>query len=385
MREISETISQREIVQIQDRYARLVLNMPVKEVKKAKPREIKPVVEKKEERVKKVEEKKEEIIPPPPEIPEVEIKMETKYDIKERALDLEAEEKSKIDLAPKMEIPDISLEALNKYDVRESSLDIDMDLDKMKGQLTADTPEIDVQTSDKYKVRESAMDIDISDSKRSAINVSQQMPEVNSLSKKKYGTSTSKRSQGSDALLIATRRKTSVKTASNVPVIKTRSAKKYGTATTSKSTDISMGRTERRKRPTIAEKDIPSVQPTVSRKKYGGAAKRSSAATSSKSTEFTRTRKVSASKRNKSSVSLPQTAGIQNLAACVDSTEENRLKRKILGAVEYEGFFCEDGQGKFEFLNVEMISTLDIRFQSKRRGTYSRCDALNMALQCITN
>ena len=284
-----------------------------------------------------------------------------------------------------MEIPDISLEALSKYDVRESSLDIDMDLGKMKGRLSPDAPDIDVRVLDKYKVRESAMDIDILDSKRSAINVNPQMPEVKSLSKKKYGTTTGKRSQDTGALLIATRRKTSVKTATNMPVIKSQSVKKYGKAKTSKSTDISLERTTRRSRPLVTAKEIPSIQPTVSRKKYGGAAKRSSTVTSPKSTEFARTRKVGASKRKKSVMSLPQTAGIQNLVACVDSTRETRLKRKILGVVEYEGFFCEDGQGKYEFLNVEMISILDIRFQSKKKGVYNRCDALTMALQCITN
>lgn len=394
MRELSETTTQLEIVQIQDRYARLVLNVPAKEIKKAKALESAPVKEKKEEPVKKIEEKKEEPAPPEPVIPDVEIKVETKYDIKKEALELDAEEERKIDIPPPpvIDVPDINMDTLSRYSERESKLDVDVDLDKRvdKG-LASVAPDISAPSLDRYKVRERAMDLDIADKEKTAINVNQQLPDVTNISKGRYGT-TSKKSPGAGSFDLSERERPSVKVASNLPDIGKQPERKYGQVKRSnikEDSDISMRDSKTRDRPLVAAPEIPSVQPTVSGKKYSGTATRgdasASSALSARPPEVSPTGESKTIRKRKATIVLPETAGIQNLSACVDSTQETRLKRKILAAVDYEGLYCEDARGKYEFINIEMISTMDIRFMSKNSDLYNRCEALVMALQCITD
>ncbi len=80
---------------------------------------------------------------------------------------------------------------------------------------------------------------------------------------------------------------------------------------------------------------------------------------------------------------LPETATVHNLTACVDPTEEKRLKRKILAAIDENIYYCEDSYGTFAFYNMKLLTTFEVRFVSYENGEDNRCDALKMALQCL--
>ena len=46
---------------------------------------------------------------------------------------------------------------------------------------------------------------------------------------------------------------------------------------------------------------------------------------------------------------------------------------------------CEDENGKYEFINIDLPTTLTVRFMSKKEIVLDRCYALKIAFSCINN
>ncbi len=371
LRDVSEEVTQKEIVEIQSRYARLVLNMPVKKKEEAPPPKVE---EKKKEEIKKevvteikiepiieeiapiIEEeiKPEEIVP---DLAEIETRLASKYDIKKETVELDVEEDSKFALGGGPDIPDINTMSRKRYNTKGSGIELEDDFDKSPAiGAAANIPDIGAiaggsryGSRKKTKLATIGAAIDISDDSGSS----------------------------------RTRRRTRVLSA---PDVKIGARRTYGTKRMSRQIDIADDVAPKMPKEEVRVAALPKspvFKPPEISTKYG---RRKSKPAPTIPTPELAAKKVAApalKTQKKKRSFLPETAGIQHLSACVDPAEESRLKRQIISRIDEEGQYCENSVGKFEFINVEMVTTLDIRFVSNVRLEQSRCEALRLALQCL--
>ena len=414
LREPQETASEKEIIHIQDRYARLVLDMPVKVVKKIRAsqlqakkdrEEIAKETDKAEESAVDLEEPllvqevaEEEIVPA---IPDIEAKPATRYEIRKDTVQIEPEEEERPAIYLAAEIPDIQRGPSVKYGMKERAAEIDTDEEIMKRHVPEMiSPDIDVRSASKYNVGKRSVRVDISDRRDSARITSPAAPatpDIESRQTKRYRISGRGRRSSVPEIDLAERQAPATQIASAVPDVTPRVSRKYGSR--SGGTQIATaGRyrisgsgvipeipvVEGKKRGTQTARvvtEVPDVQTRVSRKYAAG---RANIRTNIPSPEPAKEKTVM-DKEGGSRYNLPESARIHYLSACVDPAEENRIKGNILAVIGNGSNYCKDANGRYAFLYAEMLSTLDVRFASYNSGAYNRCDALRIALQCLIN
>ncbi|MBE9535727.1 MAG: hypothetical protein IMF07_00965 [Proteobacteria bacterium] len=400
MREISKETSNREIIEIQNRYARLVLNVPAKTIKKIKASPPPSKIARKEEELKKTSS------------PEIE---------QEEALPLqEKAEKKEVEIIIAMQPPAIEIKPISRYDIKEDAVQIELELEGGPGIVKpSDIPVPKARSIEKYATQAAGQafimevpDVDIKQPKRyytgerplerGGPDIAPALPATGKLAKryalaKKRGTS-QVRATGVREL-----QRPTVLTASNVPDTRGGASKRYVMARRGRSSNIpsqeryassakgiasGIPLTERplsRSRVVDTVKVAPpDLQTRVSRSYSSKRVEGASRATSRSSYPEQALKKESKTpERVKSAYYLPETAAVRHLAACVDPTEETRLKRQILAFIDGDIPFCADSNGKYAFVNTEMLTTLDVRFVSYRGGVHNRCDALRMTVQCL--
>ena len=342
-------VSKKQIVKIQNRYAKLVLD--AFEIEKRKK-------------------KKEEVKPPPPEVKKpVEIPKPKKEEPK-----VKEEVKKEI----KIEIPKVIERKVKKYEIRKEKLQI-AELEKeVKIEALPELPDVLDKKSNRYGAKKESAMIGLDDDMDSGLNLGRKGPDIDLSRSSKYGGGR-KRSAGLDLM-----EDRSTKLRSKDPQIDTRSVKRYkaksgrrsGSGRSSVVADVG-------ERKVLLARKAPDTKVVVG-KRYGGGGYKRSVPVTTGSKPITIKEKGAILKKNGKIVSLPETASIQNLEACVDPNEEKRLKKKIVTRVDDRGS-CTDKWGSYAYLGTEMFSTLEIRFVSSANRKYNRCEALNMALQCLIN
>jgi len=333
--------SDKQIVKIQNRYAKLVLDaFEIEKRKKKKEKEkpsepkiVKPVeIPKPKKEVPSVEkEKKIEI----PKVIEVKSK---KYDIRKEKVEIvQLEKEVKIDTLP--DLPDVLDKKNNRYGSRKDSGVIGLDPDKDTGfNLSSKGPDIDVSRSSRYGgAGRSRKGLDFEEDKLDTLKSSE--PSIDTRTIKRYKSKKNTAGTGSGSL-VADMGERKIVLAKREPEPKVVVGKRYGGGS--------------------YKKGIPPREKVVISEKN------------------------SALKKSGNMISLPETANIQNLEACVDPNEEKRLKKKIVTYVGDAGV-CSDKWGTYGYIGTEMFSTLEVRFVSSKNRKYNRCEALNRALQCLIN
>jgi len=341
-------VSDKQIVKIQNRYAKLVLDAFEIEKRKKKKEKVKPPPEVK----KRVEVPKPEKEEPKPEVKKEEIKIEIpkvieiktkKYDIRKEKIEItEREEELKIEALP--ELPDVLDKKNNRYGSKKESRVIGLDDDLDKGiSLAKEGPNIDISRSSRYGGggRRRSRGLDIEDDKSSLLKSNE--PNINTRTIKRYKAKDGGQRRSSSASIVADVDEKKVLLARRAPETKVAVGTRYG------------GRDYKKK----------ASNPPTSR-------------------SITIKEKGAILKKNGKMIALPETASIQNLEACVDPNEEKRLKKKIVTYVGDESI-CSNKRGSFAYLGTEMFSTLEVRFVSSQKRKYNRCEALTMALQCLIN
>lgn len=398
LREISVTATRDEIVEIQDRYARLVLNVPVKKIKKAKesppPSKIAREKEEEEEALPIPELLEAELDKAPPlkeevedieivltgEIPEIEIKSLGQYEIEVADVQIEDEEGEKLALVVPADIPDPQAKSFGKYNTS-----------KAEQTFTIEAPDIDVPSPKRYDVRKGGL-------KRGLPG-----PDIAPASQavNRYDLAERRGASKIQAVGVQELQRPAVITASNVPDTRGDTSKRYVMARRGRSSNVPSKEKYAKSHKGIASEIpiidrqvssrrvanvAPDIQTRVSRKYNSGRKVEGASKTSRNPYPEQRTKKEDTrSGGDKSEYYLPETAALHHLATCVDPTEEIRLKRKVLAYIDGDILYCADSFAKYAFLNTEMLTTLDVRFVTYRDGVYNRCDALRMALKCLYN
>ena len=448
-REISDMTSRREIIEIQDRYARIVLDLPGKTVRKMKesPRRGKVEIKKDGKRIEELEIKRK--LESRPLVSEEEIKLMLQEEIGEiiaRGAIVE-ELMPVMDIAPQLpELADVV--AYSKYDTGDRSFGAMPEIEEREDISVATTMlEIDVGVPRQYDYKSSAAVIDLADSEKIALERPVKSPDIKV--SKRYdlpkGTKTShvpmmdmkKRERPGTELTtqvpdlrartsrrqvitakggisrmpaMELRTKHIERSAPALPDLQTVSSGRYGkkgatdrSHLTAAVDDLPVKRNAsmlsvrrgkgRRDAVAVADKasTIPDIRSRLSGKLGSKAVIKKSEPPIKKTAEkvaiaekVTVAEKVPVEKAEvERKYHLPETATVHNLTACVDPTEEQRLKRKILAVINENIYYCEDSYGKFAFYNMELLTTFDVRFVSYSNGEDNRCDALKMALQCL--
>jgi len=399
MREISGTATRKEIIEIQDRYARLVLNVPVKTIRKIKesppppktarkkgeleepgpdPELLKTGLDEAPSLQEKVEEKEVEIVIKR-EIPEIKIKSPVQYEIKLDAVQIEDEGGGELALVVPADIPDPRSGYSGKYGT------------KARSGPAMEAPDIDVRPAKRYDVGE-----------RGGPDIAPVSPVAGSLTRR-YDLPEGRGASKIQAVDVQRLQRPAVITASNVPDTRGEASKRYvmarrgrgsnvpsqgGSATSGKGISPDIPLTDRqvsRERVVSTEQVAPDVQTRVSRRYSGGREEDISKTSRSSYPEQSVKKEDTISGGEKSGYYLPETAALRHLAACVDPREEIQLKRQVLAYIDGDTLYCEDSLARYAFLNTEMLTTLDVRFATYREGEYNRCDALRMALKCLYN
>ena len=444
-REISDMTSRREIIEIQDRYARIVLNLPGKTVRKMKesPRRGKVEIKKDAKRIEEVETKR--MVESKPLVTEEEIKSMLQEEIGEiiaRGAIVE-------ELMPVMDAPQLpelaDVVAYSKYDTRDRSFGATPEIEVREDISVATAiSEIDVGASRQYDYKSSAAVIDLADSEKIALDRDVKSPDIKV--SKRYDLPKGTKASHVPLMDIKKREMPGIEVIARVPDLRTRTSRRQ--VITAKGGISRMPamelRTKRIERSTPVTPDLQTVQSDrYGKKSAAGRSHLSSTVNdlpvegktsmfsvkdmtgrqgvvnkgqtvpdirsrlSGKLSSKTAIKKaeppiqktvekdpvaVKAPVAEKVSVEgtevarryhLPETATVHNLTACVDPTEEKRLKRKILALINEDIYYCEDNYGKFAFYNMELLTTFDVRFISYNNGEDNRCDALKMALQCL--
>ena len=445
-REIPDMTSKREIVKIQDRYARIVLNLPGRAVRKMKesPRTEKLEVKKDAKVMVEVESKKK--VEPKSIVTEEEIKSMLQEEIGEIiAQGVIAEEiMPVIDIAP--QLPEINdLVAYNKYDTGDRSFDALPEIEEGEViSVPATMSEIEVGVSRQYDYKSSTAVIDMADSEKIVLDSNIRSPDVKV--SKRYDLP--KAGKRSNVPLMDMKKKDMPETEAAVPVpdlrartprrqvitgkgglsnvpsmtprtkhiesnaplapdIGTVRSNRYGRKRTANRSPLpstvdnllvegktSMLSVKERtgKQVAVATKasTVPDIRSRLSGKLGSETVIKKSEPPKKTVEKVTIAKKVPVTEKMPEKgreierrYHLPETATVHNLTACVDPTEEKRLKRKILAVINEDIYYCENSYGKFAFYNMELLTTFDVRFVSYSNGEDNRCDALKMALQCL--
>lgn len=337
-------MSEKHIVKIQNRYAKLVLDAFEIEKRKKKKEKIKPVPPKVVKTIEPPKPKKEEprVEEIKIEIPKVVERKVKKYDIRKEKVEIaEMEKEVKIETLP--ELPDVLDKKSSKYGSKKDENNIGLDADFDSGiNLANQAPDIDVSRSSRYGGggRRNNRNIDYMDDEASTLQTNE--PQIDTRTIKRYKSKTGSRSGSGSA-----------------PIVEDEGEKRV-----------------------LLARRTPDTKVVVSNKYGGGGYKKSTS--SARSGSSIGMEKENLLKKKGTNVSLPETANIQNLEACVDPNEEKRLKKKIVTYVG-DASTCSDRWGTYAYLGTEMFSTLEIRFVSRVKKKYNRCEALNRALQCLIN
>jgi hypothetical protein len=447
--------SRREIVKIQDRYARIVLNLPGKVVRKMKESPstgkveiIKDVKGIEEVGIKRKVESK-------PLVTEEEIKSMLQEEIGEIIAQgaIVEELMPVMDIAPQLpELADVV--AYNKYDTGDRSFDAMPEIEEREDISVATTmSEIDVGASRQYDYKSSAAVIDLADSEKIALDRDVKSPDIKV--SKRYDLPRERKTSHVPMMDMKKRESPGPEVTAKVPDLRARTSRRqvitgkggisrmpamelrtkhiersapalpdlqtvrldrYGKKSAAGSSHLpsavddlplegkrSMlsvkGNTGRRDAVAVADKGstIPDIRSRLSGKVGSKTVIKKSESPIQKTEkkvaiekkmpiaeQVTVVEKVPVEEREvERKYHLPETATVHNLTACVDPTEEKRLKRKILAIINENIYYCEDSYGKFAFYNMELLTTFDVRFVSYSNGEDNRCDALKMALQCL--
>lgn len=445
-REISDMTSRQEIVEIQDRYARIVLNLPGKTVRKMKESPRAGKVEKKKgaREIEEVEIKRK--VEPKPLVTEEEIKSMLQEEIGEIIAQgaIVEELMPVMDIAPQLPELEETL-AYSKYDTRDRSFGALPEIEEREDISVATTmSEIDIGASRQYDYKSSAAVIDLADSEKIVLDRDVKSPDIKT--SKRYNLPRESKISPIPLMDMKKRDMPETVVAAKVPDLRTRTPRRRvitGRGGISKMPAMEL-RTKRIERSAPVTPDLQTVQSDrYGKKSAAGRSHLSSTVNdlpvegktsmfsvkdltrrqgavnkgqtvpdirsrlSGKLSSKTAIKKVEPPIRKtvekdpvavkapvaeKVSVEgtevarryhLPETATVHNLTACVDPTEEKRLKRKILAFINEDIYYCEDNYGKFAFYNMELLTTFDVRFISYNNGEDNRCDALKMALQCL--
>lgn len=454
-REISDMTSRREIVEIQDRYARIVLNLPGKTVRKMKESSRAEKVETKKG-AREIEEVEIEIkrkVESKPIVTEEEIKSMLQEEIGEIIAQgaIVEELMPVVDIAP--QIPEVGdVVAYSKYDTRGRSFGALPEIEEREDISVATTmSEIDVGASRQYDYKSSAAVIDLADSEKIVLDRPVKSPDIKV--SKRYDLPKESKTSPVPLMDMKKRDMPGTEVATKVPDLRARTSRrkvitgrggiskmpamelrtkriersapvtpdlrtvrsdKYGKKRATGRSHLSStvtglpveGKTsvlsvneERGRQGTVVNKGstVPDIRSRLSGKvgsktvikKLGSpiqgtvkkepVTKRAPVTKREPITEKVPVERAETTRK----YYLPETATVHNLSACVDPTEEKRLKRKILALINGNIYYCEDSYGKFAFYNMELLTTFDVRFVSYRNGEDNRCDALKMALQCL--
>lgn len=449
-REISDMTSKREIIEIQDRYARIVLNIPGKTIRKMKesPRRGKVEIKKDAKGIEEVERKRK--VESRPLVTEEEIKSMLQEEIGE----IIAQGAIVEELMPVMdiatELPELA-DALayskyDAYDTRDRSFGALPEIEEREDiSVAAAMPEIDVGASRQYDYKSNAAVIDLADSEKIALDRDVKSPQIKV--SKRYDLPKEGKVSHVPMMAMKKREMPGTKVAAQVPDLRARTSRRqvitgkggisrmpamelrtkhiersapalpdlqavrsnrYGKKSATgrshlpstmddlpvkdKTSMLSLKeQTGRRYAVANKESTIPDIRSRLSGKLGSKTViKKLESPVQKTAEEVLITKKVPVTKKVhiegtkvERKYHLPETATVHNLTACVDPTEEKRLKRKILALINDNIYYCEDSYGKFAFYNMELLTTFDVRFVSYSNGEDNRCDALKMALQCL--
>lgn len=448
-REISDMTSRQEIVEIQDRYARIVLNLPRKTVRKMKesPRagkvelkkgareieevevEIKRKVESKplvtEEEIKSMLQEEigeiiaqgaivEELMPVmdiAPQLPEVgDAVAYSKYDTRGRSFGALPEIEEREDISVATTMSEINIGASRQYDYKSSAAVIDLaDSEKIALHRPVKSPDIKVSKRYDLPIESKTFPVPLMDMKKRDMpgtEVATKVPDLRArTSRRKVITG---RGGISKMPAMELRTKDIERSVPATPDLQTVHSDRYAKKSATGRSHLSSTMTDlpvegKRSILSVEEKTgrqgvvasklstVPDIRSRLSGKlgsktviKKSGPPIRKTVEKPPLAEKVPVVEKVSVEgKEVARRYYLPETATVHNLSACVDPTEEKRLKRKILAVINENIYYCEDSYGKFAFYNMELLTTFDVRFISYSNGEENRCDALKMALQCL--
>lgn len=336
-------VNEKHIVKIQNRYAKIVLDAFEIEKKKKKRKEIKPEVKK------------------PAQVPKP--KIDTRRTKKEN----------------KIEVPMLDEIKVKKYEIRKKKIEITESEKEIKIDNAPQLPQVLNKRNSRYGSKQASEDIGLDPDLDSSFNLNNKGPDIDVSRSGRYGGGGGRRSKGLDYI-----EDSPAVLQSNEPEIDTRTVKRY------KSKRGGQGRSgtgsmvaDVGERKVLLAKKSPGTKVVVG-KRYGGAGYKKSLPAGSVSNSVALKEKDAPLKKSGKTVSLPEMANIQNLEACVDPNEEKMLKKKIVTYVGDESV-CNDRRGSYAYLGTEMFSTLEVRFVSSTKRKYNRCEALDLALQCLIN
>ena len=446
-REISDMTSRREIVEIQDRYARIVLNLPGKTVRKMKesPRRGKVEIKKDAKRIEEVETKRmvesrplvseeeiksmlqeeigeiiaqgaivEELMPVmdiAPQLPELaDVVAYSKYDTRGRSFGALPEIEEREDISVATAMSEIDVGAPRQYDYKSSAAVIDLaDSEKVALERPVKSPDIKVSKRYDLPKRRKTSHVPMMDMKkreRPGTELTTQVPDLRARTSRRQVITAKGGISRMPAMELRT--KHIERSAPALPDLQTVSSGRYGKKSAADRSHLPAAvgdlpvkssasmlsvkeETGRRGAVTKKASTIPDIRSRLSGKLGSKAVIKKSEPPIKKAAEkvaiaekVTVAAKVPVEKAEvERKYHLPETATVHNLTACVDPTEEQRLKRKILAVINENIYYCEDSYGKFAFYNMELLTTFDVRFVSYSNGEDNRCDALKMALQCL--